>query len=277
MIKLARFLNTLNIDTAFGAVSFVFIGSSIRNVETDPTIYLALAISVLSIYNLDHLFDAYRLKASHSSFRHSFYQRHFKILVIWQLILLIAGIWIIIYLPLQIVLFGTIMCCFIGLYFFIIFKFHHKNYFLREVIVAVGYAFSVAIIPFLASEEILDMEYYGLLLVIFFVALTNLWVFALYDYELDKSQNHHSIARLVQEKRLIPMAKIMIVITMIIIIFYFGSEHYWILGGAFFIIELVYLVMLVNQRFFRKNDYYRLVGELVLVLPGFLLLATNAV
>ncbi len=271
MLKFVRYINTLNIDTALGAVSFVFIVSSIREVEVDKFIYLALVISVLSIYNLDHLVDAYRLKDEQSSFRHSFYKKHFKKLIFWQLVLLMVGVWILFQLPAQVMYFGVIMSFFIGLYFFVIFKYHYKKYLFREVIIAGAYTFSVAIIPFVTPDAIVATGFYELLLIIFLLALTNLLVFALYDYDVDERQKHHSIARRVTRKNIILMANIIIVIACVIIILFFTHQQNWVVGGALLTVELIYFSMLHFQPFFKKNDYYRLIGELILALPGALL------
>ncbi len=277
MLKHLRIINTLNIDTALGAVSFVFIVSSVRKVEVDIATYLALIVSVLSIYNLDHLIDAYWLKETKSSFRHLFYQKYFKALWVWQFLVLVAGVWLLFQLPLAVIYAGIAMGAAIGLYFLIIFNTRYKNYLLREVIIAAGYTFSVAFIPFTASQSMPKLDFYGLLLIIFLIALTNLWVFAVYDYEVDKAQNHHSIAMSVANKNLAKMAGAVVGLSLIIIGMYMLYFQFWILGMSLIAVELVYLMLLTNQSFYKKNEYYRIVGELVLILPGLALLVAYAI
>jgi len=277
LLKLIRYINTLNFDTALGAVSFVFIVSSFRNITVDNCIYVALVISVLSVYNLDHLVDAYRLKDEQSSFRHSFYKKHFTKFILWQLVLLMVGVWVLFYLPSQVLYLGVIMTFFIGFYFFVIFKFHYKKYLFREVIIAGAYTFSVAIIPFASFGAIIITGSYELLLIIFLLALTNLLVFALYDYDVDERQKHHSIARRVTRKDITLMAEIIIIIACVIIMLFFTRQQNWIVGGALLIVELTYFSMLRFQSFYTRNDYYRLTGELILALPGFLFFIKDAV
>ncbi len=277
LLKHLRIINTLNIDTALGAVSFVFIVSSVRKVEVDIAIYLALIVSVLSIYNLDHLIDAYWLKETKSSFRHLFYQKYFKVLLVWQFLVLVAGVWLLFQLPLAVIYAGIAMGAAIGLYFLIIFNTRYKNYLLREVIIAAGYTFSVAVIPFTASQNMPKLDFYGILLIIFLIALTNLWVFAVYDYEVDKAQNHHSIAMSVANKNLAKMARAVVGLLLVIIGMYMLYFQFWILGMSLIAVELIYLMLLTNQSFYRKNEYYRIVGESILILPSLVLLAAYAI
>ncbi len=276
-MKLLRFFNTLNIDTALGAASFVYMVSYIRNEQVDLFVYLALIMGVLSIYNLDHLVDAFRLNASAKSYRHSFYQQYFKSLLLWQAFLLSAGLWVLFQLSPLIVFWGGFMSIAIGAYFLIIFNARFHNYMLREIVVALGYTISVAVIPFAGFLISSTINFYFLFLIIFLVALTNLWVFALFDVENDEKQNHHSIARGVEVKRLIKMTRTLILLALIIIIAYTIHQQYWLLGAVFIGVEISYLAILHFKYYLKKNEYYRLFGELVLVLPGLILWLSNAI
>ncbi len=260
-----------------GAVSLVFIVSWIRQEEVATPIYLALVVSILSIYNLDHLLDAYRLNESKSSYRHSFYKKYFKMLIIWQAVLAICAVWVLFQLPIQIIIAGGIMSAAIGIYFIFIFNNTYKIYLLRESIVALGYALSVGVIPFFVSFECLSLEFSGIFFIIFFMALTNLWVFALYEQEIDEGQNHHSIARRIDVARLMMMAKGIIIISIIFIMVFLVIHSYYIIGTAFIIVQLIYFSLLLYKEIFRKNDFYRLIGESILILPGLLLLLSHGV
>ena len=271
-----KVLNTLNIDTAFGAVSFVFVASYLRNVEVEFAIYCTLFISVLFIYNLDHLVDAYRLKNKNSSARHAFYKTHFSILVLWQLLLLGAGSWLLLKLPMQVVFSGLLMTFFMGVYFLLIFKFSSKNYLLREVVVAIGYMLAILIVPFADKSLPNDLFFYGFSLIVFLVALTNLWVFALYDIELDENQDHHSIARRISVVKLTKLATLLICTTLSLLIAYAFYVN-WVVGALLIIVELVYFLLLQNQTYFKNNDLYRSVGESILILPSLGLLIQYAI
>ena len=277
MLKLLRFFNTLNFDTAFGAVSFLLIISNFRTVEISLSVYLALFISVLSIYNIDHLIDALKLNDTSKTYRHSYYQKHFKRLVFWQLILSLLGIATLFYLPLHVLWAGFSLLFIIGIYFLVIFTFTKINLILRELIVALGYTFAVAFVPFFSSSLSIDASFVGMLFVIFLIALTNLWIFSLYDIEIDNHQNHHSIARSVDTVRLQNIVRWLIIFVLIVIFAFTFFYEQWVLGASLLLVEATYLILLEKQLFFSKNELYRLIGESVLILPGIILMVFNAV
>ncbi len=269
-----KVLNTLNIDTALGAVSFVFVASIIKSVEVELAIYGALVASVLFIYNLDHLVDAFKLKDALSSYRHYFYQKYFKPLLIWQGLLFITIIWLLFQLPLKVVAAGVIMTIFMGIYFLFVFIRSTKNYVLREVVVALGYTFAIIIVPFANYPLSFEMEFIGFSTILFLTALTNLWVFATYEIEMDKIQDHHSIARKVNTTKMTRLIKIIIGLDLVLIVLLYV---HWSVTISFLVVELTYFILLERQHNFRKNDAYRSIGEAILILPGLLLFVLNAI
>jgi len=277
LIRLLRFFNTLNFDTAFGAVSFVLVISHFQQVEINISIYCALFISVLSIYNIDHIIDALKLKDTSKSYRHAYYQRHLKLLVAWQVLLLLVGLIILFSIPYLILWAGFALLAIISIYFLVIFSYTKINLMLREVIVAIGYTLAVGLVPFLNGIVQLNFGFLWMLLMVFLIALTNLWTFALYDIDLDNSQSHHSIARSLNLGSLIKMVKGVIVLAFVVILLFAVYFEQWMLGSTLLLVEIVYVVLLKKQLVFRKNDYYRIIGEAILIVPGFISIIYNAI
>lgn len=272
MVSLIRFLNSLSFDTALGAVSFTIVVSYTLQIGINPSVYLALFVSVLSIYNIDHLIDSKRLKKGEKSIRHAFYQEHMYVLFAWQVVLLIVGSVTIFYIPVEVLWGGITFLLLLGVYFLVIFKFSYADFWWREVVVALGYTLAVALVPFLSMPPTFGMAHLWLIGLIFFIALSNLWVFAIYEVDIDQGQNHHSIARITNINNLEKMAGTIIGLTIMAIIgltIYFNSL---LLGGIFLLIESVYLILLKKQPYFKKAENYRLIGECVLILPGMLIL-----
>ncbi len=271
-----KVLNTLNIDTALGAVSFVFIASIIRQVEVETAIYFSLFASVLFIYNLDHLIDGYKLKNENSSYRHLFYQRHFNLLIGWQIVLTVFNVWLLLLLPVEVIIAGLVMALFMALYFFLIFNSSVNSYLLREVVVALGYTIALLIVPFANYQFNHSLSFYAFSILVFLIALTNLWVFSLYDLEVDKNQEHHSISRRVSRLHLIKLTKFIIVIVISLVIGYMFYAD-WLIGGSLLVVEVVYLLLLLNESKFSNNELYRTVGEAILILPGLIVLTLYAI
>lgn len=258
-------------------MSFAFIISYSQQAIIEVSVYSALFISALSIYNIDHLVDANKLGVKAKSYRHSFYQKNKKKLLSWQFILAVVGIVIVFYLPLKVFWGGVGLLILIGLYFWIIFSFTNSNWIFREVIVAFGYTLAVAFVPVINGGLNLSLNFVWVFSIIFLIALSNLWVFSLYDVEVDRNHNHHSISSTINILNLKKMIGAVLILTILSTIGYSLYYHFWILGGALIITELAYLFLLVRHPFFNRNEYYRLIGETVLILPGIILLLSNAI
>lgn len=267
MIKLFRFLNTLSLDTALGAVAISYLIGIAGNGVSGWATYSALFISVVAIYNFDHLIDALMLNQEGDTFRHAFYQRHFIPLVYWQLLLVIIGAFIVFKLPYVIVLAGVGMLAVIGLYFWLILRALQNNLVYREVLVALGYTLAV-VLPSLFSNPTLSLHFIWVILLVFLIALTNLWVFSIYDLPIDLKEKRHSIARSLQDTKLIFLTRLLILSTLLLIIGYGTFVSDWVLAAILILIEVVYWWLLEKKSWFIKGELYRLIGEAILILPG---------
>ncbi len=277
LVRLLRHLNTLSFDTALGAVSCVLVVGYALQIEINYSIYAALFISVLSIYNIDHLLDAIKLNGGAKSVRHAYYQKNSKALFFWQFILLAIGVVVIFYIPIKIFWVGVALLFSIAIYFLIIFRFTKTNLFLREVIVALGYTVAVCFVPIVSSDVYLSTNYFWLVAIMFLIALSNLWVFSIYDIKMDKNQKHHSMARNLNVSFMKNLVRGLVILTFLTT---FGFAIYyklWLIGSVLFFVEFIYLLLLEKQEYFHKNEKYRLVGEYILILPGAILLIYHAV
>lgn len=267
MIKLFRFLNTLSLDTALGAIAVSYLISIATNSNPGWTTYAALFISVLAIYNFDHLIDALMLSEDGATFRHAFYQRHFIPLIYWQLVLIIVGLVVVFLLPYAILIAGLGMLAVMGVYFWLIFRALKRNLVYREALVAFGYTLAVSL-PSLFSAVAFSLHFIWMISMVFLIALTNLWVFSTYDSEIDLKENRHSIARSFQSAKLISFTRSIVALTLAIVVGYMLVYNEWLLAAILGLIELVYWWLLENKSRFMKGELYRLVGEAILILPG---------
>lgn len=221
--------------------------------------------------------DAAKLNGSAKSYRHSYYKNNNRTLIIWQLILLGVGIVILFYIPIKVIYGGVVVLLSIGIYFLIIFIFSKSNLIFREVVVAIGYTLAVTFVPFIGENIYLEARFYWILVIVFLIALVNLWVFSIYDVEIDQIQNHHSIARTVSVGYIKKLSIIIIILAFLVTLVFSYWYNLWLVGISLIIAEIVYLLLLEKQSYFKHNEYYRLVGETVLMLPGAVILIYNAI
>ena len=229
MTKQFRFFNTLNFDTALGAVAIASFVSSVSGHPVVWSSYVALLLSVLAIYNFDHLIDALMLKEDALTFRHSFYQRHFIALIYWQLFLVISGAVMVMFLPAQVLLAGIGMIFLMSIYFWLILKALKNNLIYREIFVALGYTMAVSIVP-VFSTSIFTPRLFGVVTIIFLIALSNLWVFAIYELEIDNTEHRHSIAKSISKRGFRNLTRVLIFVTVALIGVFSFYFSFWFAG-----------------------------------------------
>lgn len=241
--------------------------------DTSLYAYAALFISVLAIYNFDHLLDALMTSEDAKTFRHHFYQQHFILLIFWQLILLLVGVFIILYLPVKIFLAGVAMICLMVIYFWLIFKSLKNNLIYRELFVAFGYTLAVALAPVFSEKATINAHFFHMLVIVYLIVLTNLYVFSIYEMDIDMEENRHSIARSIKKPQMLNLSRALIMISFGVIAGYTLLYGVWMLGVTLVAVQLIYWLILEKQHVFAKNELYRLIGEFILILPGIALLA----
>ena len=277
MIKIFRFFNILCLDTALGAVSIALLFSYTIGVTITFSVYVALFLSVLFIYNFDHLLDALKLSEDAKSFRHSFYQNYFKSLLIWQIVLGLAGVITIYFLPLNMILAGSCMLILMGLYFWLIFGHYRNNLIYREIFVALGYTCSISLASIFSANFMFQSSYGWLLVIVFLIAITNLWVFSIYDLAIDESENKHSIARSIKGSSFKNLIRATLYLTLILIVVFTIIFNFWAIGFSLFVVELTYLLLLEKQNSFYQEELYRLIGEAVLLFPALVIIIKYAI
>jgi len=260
-----------------GAVSIALLFSYTIGVTITFSVYVALFLSVLFIYNFDHLLDALKLSEDAKSFRHSFYQNYFKSLLIWQIVLGLAGVITIYFLPLNMILAGSCMLILMGLYFWLIFGHYRNNLIYREIFVALGYTCSISLASIFSANFMFQSSYGWLLVIVFLIAITNLWVFSIYDLAIDESENKHSIARSIKGSSFKNLIRATLYLTLILIVVFTIIFNFWAIGFSLFVVELTYLLLLEKQNSFYQEELYRLIGEAVLLFPALVIIIKYAI
>ena len=250
--------------------------SGTMQVSLPIPILFALFLSVLSIYNLDHLLDARKLNTEARSYRHAFYQQHIQAMVSWQVVLALVSIPLLFYLPLKVLYAGGALVVVIGLYFTIIFKQGFSMFMLRELAVALGYTLAVAVVPFAQVGFCLNYPHILLIINIALVAITNIWLFAYFDSDIDLYQQQASITRKIGAIQLHFWIKGLLWVTVLSIAWYLWVSR-TLAGVGLLFVELVYVVLFFKNAFFKPKEFYRLFGEFALLIPGALYLLYYAI
>lgn len=267
MIRLMRFLHWVNLDTAIGAVVtslFIakYLGSDIPHVAS-----ITLLLAVLAIYNFDHLMDARRVSSIARSARHRFYQQNQRFLSIYQLILMLALITIIWYLPAEILRAGLVLALLTGIYFILLFFVFPNKFMLKEIIIASVYAMALFLAPIYSASGITADNWLVFWLQILLMAVANTLIFAWYDHEIDIAEGHTSLARNLGKSIVYRVVVAILIIILSISVFQVWSGAEILQQGIIMLMALVLYFSLLASRPLAKNDRYRIIGDAVFIIP----------
>jgi len=272
MRKLIYSAHFLNLDTAIGAVITSHFVNSILGVTMENEVSVMLFLSVLAIYNFDHLVDSYHIHGKAMTTRHDFYKTNRRGLWLWQLIVVIVLLLLLPRLPHRIIINGTILTTVVGIYFMLIWLVTNRYIFFKEIMVALIYTLAIFIVPLsqyqFGSPVLTKVLFYGT----FSCAVGNLLVFSYYDLKVDKAENHASLVRLIGRSKIRIGVMLILVMAFIFYLVYFDLFYHPLAPIILIIMIALLIVLLLFPKTFMKNDLYRLVGEYVFLIPIFYLI-----
>lgn len=263
----------LSLDVALGALFSGMMVADLLSIPMPPIWYLLLPVSVWVIYTADHLLDAYRLQQSAHTARHLFHHRYFsRIFPIWLfgiLFCIAAGLF---WVPLPILWFGLGMggwvLIHLGLVQLIgsrISRFLHKELGVGTIYAAGvwGGAMVLTAVPLSWEIWLCALQFLGL-------ALVNLLVFSIYEYQTDELDGHTSFVRAIGPEQARKWVAGFGALGIAMVVLQVGVVN----EGAMFVVQLIYLSMLgillwinASPKRFGPNERYRLIGDGVFLLP----------
>ena len=211
--------------------------------------------------------DAQRIKGQAQSGRHKYYQQNFKMLSIYQLSLLIVLLLASWYVPENIARAGIVLAVISLIYFLLLFIILPKNFFFKEVFISVVYVGGLILAPVITCSHPPLVSDYLLWLQIFILALTNTFILAWFDYDIDAKEGHVSLAQLFGKKSIYRLSFVLLGIVGMLIIISFGIAPYL---DSHFIIVAMTLPLIFSLQFntyFRKNEIYRVVSDAIFIIP----------
>lgn len=276
--RLLRWMNTLCLDVVLGAVLSGISFVQLLEVDVHPFYWVVLAISVWIVYTFDHLVDAQRLKDTANTKRHLFVHRNFRVLLILVMVAGIVDLALVIgYLDRQILLFGLGMALMGGIYFLIL---HIRGArktpgLAKEIIVSGIYVLGVAGIPFLKSGFQADRTTWFFLLGFTTLVFADVLLLSIYDADSDRLDQHHTLVQLLGTRslqRLVGMLCLGCCGVSILLFLELPSLEHGILSAVLLIMAASIFLLLRFEPYFRIQERYRFLAEMVFWLPGLFVL-----
>jgi hypothetical protein len=267
VIKFYRLFNLLNLDVAAGAVVGSLFFAKIYPVVVSYPSVISLGLTVWMIYTADRLLDVQNIKGEAASERHRFHQRNQKKLRYGLVGVVIVDIALICFMPGEVIKHGIFLSGVVTVYILLRRKLHIS----KELLVASLYTAGV-LLPAWPEGQMSLIQYLPILL-FFLIALTNLIIFSWYEKENDLKDKQNSVATLVDEGAIRFVLIGLFVTNFSISLYLFSQQVYHFMSLVFITMTIVLFLIFRYSKFFAPNDYYRLVGDAVFLIPIFYLLA----
>ncbi|RLD94577.1 MAG: hypothetical protein DRJ29_05385 [Bacteroidetes bacterium] len=276
-MKFYRYLHFLSLDIVLGALASSCFAARLFGTDPGYVWWIVLALSVWLLYTGDHMLDALRHRKKVEREMHYFMLKHRK-LVIYSLgvVAVVNFVLIINLLDKELFKYALVLAGLVLLFYAMRHVFR-KNRILQipgEFFVMLLYMAGTWLGPAVAKEGGFEAGHGMVALIFLGVLLMNLGVISLYDIKLDSRMGIASLANLLgikATKNLLLGTAIAIYLVSLLQFLVFEMDHFskyaLILTGM---CTILLLVLYYPSRF-RKNDYFRLAADAVLMM-GFLAL-----
>ena len=259
-------INILSLDVVAGAVISSLFFARLLEVSISFSAVATLALSVWIIYTMDHLRDAMTITKIASTDRHRFHQKHFRIMTLILLLVIVVDVVLVWFISSNILGAGLLLGVVVLTY--LVFQRYLK--FLKEFFVACLYTMGI-LLPSIASAGVSVMPIHYLIFAKFFVtALMNLLLFSLFDHEEDRLHRQHSFVTWFGPGS----TRYGIIILGLINIL--SGLWLWNFDARVAMIFIAMNLLLLGVLLFRKqlhcNNYYRILGDAAFFIPGLYLL-----
>lgn len=274
--KAFRLARALSLDIVIGAVIGSLFLADYMQVELPIISILALAVCVWLIYTVDHLSDAHKIPHTAHTFRHQLHQKHFKTLSYIALFVSGLSMIILVSLPLKLILWGSIVLSFVGLYFLSIRWLKVQNILPKEFVIAILYGIGVFLAPLYISNALPSTQVWLLFAQYSLLALCNLLLFSWYEKELDQLDLHISFTTLMGDKTSIKIIRKLIWLLYLItgtgVIFYHSDTQFLFAQLIIFWMSITLHCILLFPYYFKKYERYRTIADAIFLYPLFYLI-----
>lgn len=265
----------LSLDVMLGAIicNLVFWQLPNGDGKTEYVSAIVLGVAVFVIYSADRLFDLRNVNISNTN-RHSFHNKHKKVL--WEIIIVLS-IFSIVFsfsLPIKILNLGLSLGVIVLIYLLAVNKLPNNNFLLiaKEPLTAIIYTTGIVGTAFVTKTNISWQEW-ALAIIFFAIVFQNLLLFSV--YESIAIPNAKNLANFFGKKTSLTINTILFLAIIIFGSFTFSQNQETYIARVL-LVEMVMsaVLWLLNDfvKFFIQHERYRWLGDGVFILMIILLL-----
>ncbi|UII22028.1 hypothetical protein [Fulvivirga ligni] len=271
MGRLYKYFNILSLDVALGATICSWFVAWFLKVELPLPVSLILGLTVWLIYSFDHLLDARQVQKPASSERHRFHQRYFKSISYISVIVLMIIAALIFILPIKTVVWGASIGALVLAYFILLHFIKVQFRYQKEMLIAFLYAAGIMVGPLSIYEEIFNWNILIIYTQFVMLALSNLFIFSVFENEGDEQDGFPSIARNYKPQSIKLFLKYFLAVQLALaIILSFDMAFSWFQYTVMVMLLALVAIVWLDSIFKVKNGY-RWLGDAIFLFPLFTL------
>jgi hypothetical protein len=275
MMRRFTFLRFLSIEVVLDAMAVGIFAVKWLRINPPAVWWPVLAISVWIIYTTDHLIDAWQLKDKSTIDRHRFHHTYFGLFIGIIVVLAIGNLMMISFFsdP-RIIAFGILLAFIVFAYFTaLLLKNIFRVHLPKELIVAFVFVSGIWFVPILLSNRNMDLLSVFILILFLGLAFCEGAMVSFFEYKQDSIDSHTSFAVPYGTKITQKIIKIILFILLItnLFLYIFTRSTVEVAGLAILLfMNLLLFIIVQYPDFFAKKGRYRIVGDLVFLMPALL-------
>lgn len=273
--RLLQIFQAFSLDVVIGSLAMGVFAIKILHVQANPWWWPVLALSVWVVYTGDHLVDGYHRKQAATMFRHRIhYQYRYLLILLLILAATVAVVLVWMFMDRRILVGGIILGLCAMFYLGLVYLGRKRDfYFQKEFFISLFYVAGIWLAPDIWYGGHVSFRLAGSLVILLLFAWAEGLLMAFFEQEADKDDKTHSFCT------------------------YYGAvptrnlSGALLLTGLFFSMMCAFLIpalrnefilmavlsvsliqLLAFSSFFKKEQRYRLLGELSFWLPFILLI-----
>lgn len=264
-------IQNLSLDVTAGAVISSLFVAKVFNVQLSLNMLFGLGIAIWLIYTVDHLLDGHFASNQPKNRRHAFHQRHKIKLLFLTCIIFMLGLINLAYLPWETIELGLTLILFVLFYFGSLHLLKINKTWHKEILAAIIYTVGVFAAP-LSQIDRIDFQELFFLAQFFLLVITNLFLFPVYEYQIDRQDQLQSIVTTMGKVFVNQLILGMIIINSTLMLSDLIIDQSYQSTLILLSMNLVLFLLWKWPEVFQVNDRYRCLGDGIFFLPLIFLL-----
>ncbi len=267
--KAYQYIRAFSLDVVAGAaISASWVGKYF-DADIPFSTIVALALTVWLIYTIDHLLDARKINPKEAVFRHFIHSKIAPYIIGLVAAAILMLIYTIQFLKAELLWYGLGLGTTVILYLTFVHFIRKKPYWGKEWFIALVYASGICLPTFASLGEFpLILAYFWLQF--FLLAAINLLMFNMFEFKQDKESGFNSFATVKgfdASRRVILGLFIVFILTWSLSFFLFKQSDFLDYQAIFIFMGSVLAMVLSKETALKEEEWYRVIGDIVFVLP----------